>query len=103
VVGEAATGEEAIALHAALKPAVVLIDVHLPTMTGMEATAVMKRQWPSTTIIGLTAGATDDAGTAMRDAGAAMLLSKDDVLDQLYPAIIHERMFNKIGEHLLQC
>ena len=99
VIGEAATGEEAVAQVASLKPTVVLIDLRLPTMTGMEATTLIKRQCPSSTIIGLTAGAPEDAEAGMRDAGAATVLSKTDLLATLYPTIIEERMLSKISSH----
>jgi len=88
VIGEAATGEEAVAQSTNLHPSVVVIDIQLPTMTGMEATSLIKRQSPSTTVIALTAGASDLSETAMRDAGAATVLSKGDLLHTLYPAII---------------
>ena len=88
VVGEAATGEEAVRQTTALHPSVVVIDVQLPTMSGLEATSLIKLQNPSTTIIGLTAGTSDATALAMRDAGAATVLSKGDVLNTLYPAII---------------
>jgi DNA-binding NarL/FixJ family response regulator len=97
IIGEATSGEEAVALSATLKPTVVLIDIQLPTMTGIQATTLIKRQSPSTTIIGLTAGASDRTEMAMRDAGAATVLSKQDLLDRLYPAIIEEAMLSKIS------
>src|SRR6478672_11230647 len=59
VIGEASTGEEAVVQTRILKPTVVLIDIQLPSMTGIQATALIKHQSPSTTIIGLTAGASD--------------------------------------------
>jgi DNA-binding NarL/FixJ family response regulator len=102
VIGEAASGEEAVVQAAALKPAVVVIDIQLPRMTGIEATTLIKRQGPSTTIIGLTAGASDSTEMAMRAAGAATVLSKEDLLETLYPAIIEEGMLNKISCHLIQ-
>lgn len=88
VVGEAATGEEAVRQSATLHPSVVVIDIQLPTMTGPEAATLIKLQSPSTGIIGLTAGVPDSTETAMRDAGAATVLSKERLLDTLYPAII---------------
>ena len=102
VIGEAATGEEALALNAILKPTVVVIDIHLPTMTGLEATILIKRQNPSVTIISLTAGVSTSTETAMLDAGAATVLSKENLLETLYPAIIEEGMFTKISAHLPQ-
>lgn len=100
IIGEAATGEEAVAQCVTLKPTVVVIDIQLPTMTGLEATTLIKRQHPSTTVIGLTAGASDSTETAMRNAGASIVLGKDNLLDSLYPAIIEEGMLSKITAHL---
>ena len=100
VVGEADTGEEAVAQVAILKPAVVVIDIQLPRMTGIEATALIKRQSPSTMAIGLTAGALDSTKMAMRDAGAATVLHKEDLLEFLYSTIIEEGMLSKINSHL---
>lgn len=99
VIGEAPTGEEAVVQAEALKPAVVVIDIQLPTMTGIEATTLIKRKCPLTTVIALTAGASAFTETAMRDAGAATVLSKADLLNMLYPAIIEECMLAKIAAH----
>lgn len=96
VIGEADTGEEAVVQVARLKPAVVVIDIQLPGMTGIQATTVIKRQSPSITVIGLTAGALDSTEVAMRDAGAATVLNKEDLLDTLYPTIIEVSMGSKI-------
>ena len=100
VIGEADTGEEAVAEVARLKPAVVVIDIQLPRMTGIQATTVIKRESPSTTVIGLTAGASDSTEVAMRDAGAATVLNKEDLLDSLYPTIIEEGMLSKINSRV---
>jgi len=100
IVAEASTGEEALLHNARYNPTVVVIDIHLPTITGIQATALIKHQSPSTAVIGLTAGASDVTETAMRDAGAAIVLSKDNLLATLYPAIIEEAMLSKINAHL---
>ena len=100
VIGQASTGEEAVAQSAVLRPAVVLIDLRLPTMSGIEATAFIKRQSPFTTVIGLTAGASACAELAMRDAGAATVLHKSDIIERLYPTIIEECTVSKIAAHL---
>ena len=99
VIGEATTGEEAVVQAEALKPTVVVIDIQLPTMTGIEATTLIKRNCPPTTVIALTAGVSDFTETAMRNAGAATVLSKADLLNMLYPAIIEECMLAKISAH----
>ncbi|HET9844319.1 MAG TPA: response regulator transcription factor [Nitrospira sp.] len=88
VVGEAQNGEDAILKSTQLKPTVVIIDINLPTISGMEATKVIKLQRPCTTVIGLTAGVPDQTLTAMLDAGATAVLSKGDLLTALYPTIV---------------
>jgi CheY-like chemotaxis protein len=60
----------------------------LPTISGIEATTLIKHQSPATTIIGLTAGASGQTETAMHKAGASAVLNKDDLLHTLYPAIV---------------
>ena len=88
VVGVAQNGEEAVLQSMKLKPTVVIIDINLPTISGIEATRLIKLQRPSTVVLGLTAGVSDQTVTAMRDAGAAAVLSKGDLLNALYPTII---------------
>ena len=88
VVGEAQNGEEAVVQSIKLKPTVVIIDINLPTISGVEATRLIKLQRPSTVVVGLTAGVPDQTVTVMRDAGAAAVLSKGDLLSALYPTII---------------
>jgi len=86
IVGEAQTGEEAIALSTQLQPTVVIIDINLPTITGTEATTLIKLQSPCTTIIGLTAGAPGHTEAAIdfarlagfRPAGVICEIMNDD-------------------------
>jgi DNA-binding NarL/FixJ family response regulator len=102
IVGVVGTAEEAVAHVRTLKPTAVVIDLHLPTMTAPEATTLIKLLSPSTAVIGLTAGAREDAEKAMQDAGAATVLSKAEVVNTLYPAIIEEGMLKKISSRLLR-
>jgi DNA-binding NarL/FixJ family response regulator len=61
VVGEAADGREAVELCRRLHPDLVLMDVWMPRMDGLEATRKMKRELPRTIVLVLTASAdTDD-------------------------------------------
>ncbi|HEY6211652.1 MAG TPA: response regulator transcription factor, partial [Vicinamibacterales bacterium] len=54
IVGEASDGEEAIALVETLHPNVVLMDLRMPRLDGIQATVRIRERWPSTAILVLT-------------------------------------------------
>jgi len=87
IVGEAADGEEAVALVETLRPAVVLMDLRMPRLDGIQATARIRERWPSVAILVLTTF-DDDANLfgALR-AGADGYLLKDVALETLVAAI----------------
>lgn len=87
VVGEAASGEEALDQAAALKPDVVLMDIRMPGIGGLEATVRMERRAPHSRVIALTACADDPFPDRLLDAGARGFLTKDSGLDELVLAI----------------
>ena len=89
VVGEAVNGEEAVLLAARLKPAVMIMDIHLPILSGIAASTLIKVNNPFITIIALTAGGPCEDEKAMTIAGAAAVINKDDVLHALRPAILN--------------
>jgi DNA-binding NarL/FixJ family response regulator len=70
VVGEAATGEEAIARAAALQPDVVLMDIQMPSINGIEATRTIVRESPHIGVIVVTMFEDDDSVFAAMRAGA---------------------------------
>lgn len=76
VVAHAADGQDAVELTAVLQPDVVVMDVNMPRMNGIEATRVIAQRWPHITVVGLSVQ--DEAGTAesMVEAGARAYLSK---------------------------
>ena len=87
VVGEAADGLEALELVEALQPSVVLMDLRMPVLDGIQATARLRERWPGIPVLVLTTF--DDDGNvfgALR-AGAAGYLLKDVALDTLVVAI----------------
>ena len=88
IVAEAATGEEAVSQAIRFQPAVALIDIHLPTMSGIEATKLIKLQSPGTAVIALTAGEGDPREEAMLCAGATGVLNKADIVNALYPSVM---------------
>ncbi len=87
VVGEAADGEEAVELTQAHRPDIVIMDVNMPRLDGVEATKRIKRQFPSTTVIGLSVQGGDHIERVIKDAGAASFVTKDQAGERLYLAI----------------
>ena len=87
VVGEACDGEEALVCTEQLNPAVVVMDINMPKMNGIEATAHLKARYPDLTIIGLSVNAGEENQQAMKKAGATSLITKEAAVDQLYAAI----------------
>lgn len=77
VIGEAQSGEEAIELVKELSPQVVLMDVNMPGMGGIEATRTLLRANPSVRIIALTAFVEEPYPTNLLKVGAAGYLTKD--------------------------
>ena len=88
IVGEAKDGEEAVRLAAKLQPAVAVIDIHLPKLSGPDATKLIRLQSPCTAIIGLTAAEPDYREMEIISAGASAVLNKADVFRELYPSIV---------------
>lgn len=89
VVGEARDGIEAVKLVGQLHPRVVLMDINMPKMNGIEATAKIMQHYPETIIIGLSVNATDNNREAMMQAGAVRLLSKEVAVEQLHD-VVHD-------------
>ena len=55
IVGEASDGQQAIELMSSCQPDVILMDIHMPRMNGIEATALISKSWKDAIIIGLCA------------------------------------------------
>lgn len=87
VVGEARNGLEAIFLVEKFRPGIVLMDINMPKMNGIEATAKITSDYPNTIILGFSVNATTENQEAMRRAGAVRLVSKDAAVEELYEAI----------------
>jgi DNA-binding NarL/FixJ family response regulator len=87
VVGEAADGAEALRLAHQLRPDIVLMDLLMPIMDGIAATATIRRDLPDTEVIALTSVLEDDKVIGAVRAGAIGYLLKDTQADELCRAI----------------
>jgi len=87
VVGQAADGQEAVDLASRLLPDVILMDMSMPKLNGVEATRLICNDWPEIRIVGLSMFEEADRAQAMRDAGAVDYLTKSGPADKLLSAI----------------
>ncbi len=87
VVGEAGDGEEAIELAAELRPDVVIMDIAMPKVNGIEATKRIKELYPATAVLILTAYDNEQYIFALLEAGAAGYLLKNVRRSELIDAV----------------
>jgi DNA-binding NarL/FixJ family response regulator len=87
VVAEAGDGEEAVRLAKELDPDIVVMDIALPKLNGIEATRQIKETSPRTAVLVLSAYDDDEYVFALLGAGAAGYLLKDVSTDELVEAI----------------
>ena len=87
LVGEAADGDEAVALCAERRPDVVLMDLEMPRVDGIEATRRIRAAQPATAVVVLTSFSDRERILSAIDAGAAGYLLKDAGPDELARAV----------------
>ena len=87
VVGEAADGNEAVELARQLRPDVVLMDVSMPVLDGVEATRAVRREAPETQVVMLTMHSDADIIARALQAGAAGYLVKDCSIEEVVDAV----------------
>jgi DNA-binding NarL/FixJ family response regulator len=87
VVGEAVDGVEAVSLATSLQPDVVLMDIRMPRLDGLEATAAITRTLPATRVVVLTTFELDEYVFGALRAGASGFLLKDVEPQSLIDAV----------------
>ena len=103
VLGEASCGEEALKLAKTLDPDVILMDVRMPGMGGLEATRKIKKVLPCVKILALTVCDEAPFPSRLMEAGASGYISKGTGLDEMVLAIRRvSRGFSYIGSGIAQ-
>ena len=87
IVGEAGTGREALALVRELQPNIVLMDIGLPDMSGIEVTRQIKQQWPTVAIVALTIHEDEEYFFKMLQAGVSGYVPKRAAPEELLTAL----------------
>ena len=94
VAGRARDGREAIELAEALRPEVVLMDIVLPVMDGVEATREIRRRQPTIAVVGITGSEYEERALEVQDAGAIDFVRKgrlDPDLVEIVVVTAHQR------------
>lgn len=89
VVGTAQNGAQAVALVKELQPDLVLMDVQMPGMNGLDATAQILRESPSVRVVMITVNDTPELRVAANEAGASRFIPKPQ-LWRVLPDVLRE-------------
>lgn len=87
IVGEASDGKEAVELARETMPDIIVMDVNMPVMDGIEATHTIKDELPNIQIIGLSLHESEDVIKSMQSAGASAYLTKNEAFESLVTTI----------------
>jgi PAS domain S-box-containing protein len=87
VVAEASDGEGAVESAITHEPDVVVMDINLPRLNGIDATRRIKKEAPNTVVIGLSVHYSSQTHAAVIEAGASAVLSKEQATEDLYRTI----------------
>lgn len=87
IAGEAENGEEALALVTALKPHLVIMDINMPVLDGIDATSIITEKFPETRVLVLTMTSEQEHIKKMIEAGAGGYILKNSGRDELVSAI----------------
>jgi two-component system, NarL family, response regulator LiaR len=83
VVGQGSSGHDAVMLCQQVTPDIVLMDVHMPEMDGIEATAIISEKYPQIKVLALSSFQDEAQVRAMMDAGAVGYILKSSSIDDL--------------------
>ena len=87
IVGEADNGRDAVSLTAELKPDIVILDIGMPKLNGLDATRQIKKNSPQTEVLIFTAQETEQLIHDVFDSGARSYILKTDAADHLIEAL----------------
>jgi DNA-binding NarL/FixJ family response regulator len=87
IVGEAATGHEAVTCARELRPDIVVMDVRMPGMNGVSATRCLKEEMPDLKVIVLSVYDLQEYRDAALASGASAYIVKKSMMEQLIPAM----------------
>jgi DNA-binding NarL/FixJ family response regulator len=107
ICAEAATGREAVDLAEQFQPDIVVIDIHMPGMDGLEATRQILAANPEIEVVVLTIDETKEVMQAAKEAGARGIVMKSDAVRDLVAAVAalagHEPFYtHKVSQILMQ-
>jgi DNA-binding NarL/FixJ family response regulator len=85
--GEAANGEEAVRMAGALRPEVIVMDISMPVLNGLEATRIIRKAYPNTKILLLTLHSSTELVRGAFQAGARGYVLKSDAERELVRAM----------------
>jgi len=88
VVGEAGSGEEAVQLVEQLRPDIVIMDINLPGITGIEATQIIRKLYPATKVLGVSMHTQPAFVRRMLKQGAMGYVTKNSSREELCKAIL---------------